>query len=61
MGRRVARMRNCEKYIQNIGLKTLGVDNIVVLGVTGMTKLKADVKCDLKVRSALSTVISLPQ
>lgn len=24
MGRRVARMLNCEKYIQNIGLKTLG-------------------------------------
>jgi hypothetical protein len=25
MGRRVARMRNCEKYIQNIGVKTVGV------------------------------------
>jgi len=24
MDRLVARMRNCEKYIQNIGLKTLG-------------------------------------
>ena len=56
MGRRVARMRNCEKYIQNIGLKTLGIDHIAVLGATGMMKSKADVKCDLKVRSALSKV-----
>jgi hypothetical protein len=45
-------MRNCEKYIQNIGW---GV------GVTGMVKLKADVKCDLKVRSALSRVISVTE
>ena len=54
-------LNGVSKYIQNIGLKTLGVDNIVVFGVTGLTKLKADVKRDLKVRSALSTVISLPQ
>ena len=42
MGRRVARMRNCEKYIQNIGLETLGCRSH--RGVVVTMKLKAVLK-----------------
>ena len=61
MGRRVARMRNCEKYTQNIGLETMGCRSHRGLRGNWMAKLKADVKCDVRVHSALSKVISLPQ